>query len=121
VTRKFRVSTTDSNHDQPVFKNTLSRAVVADTINQKWACDITYIQTEEGFVLILAIAYLLLCGIGLIAKTRFKPGAWCSSNRDSECSIYTIGLMMLKKIRATPPQAFAAVLELSETVLRNWG
>ncbi len=66
-------------------------------------------------------AYLLLCGIGLIAKTQFKPSAWCSTNRDHECSIYTIGMIMLEKIDASPPQAFAAVLELSESVSPNWG
>jgi predicted mannosyl-3-phosphoglycerate phosphatase (HAD superfamily) len=37
VKKKFRVCTTDSNHDQPVFENKLDRAFVADTINQKWA------------------------------------------------------------------------------------
>lgn len=72
-------------------------------------------------LLILAIAYLLLCGIGLIAQGRFRPGQWCSTNRGIECSIYTIGLIMLQKIRASPPQALAAVLELSETVAGNWG
>lgn len=72
-------------------------------------------------LLILAIAYLLLCGIGLIVKTQFKPGQWCTTNRDIECSIYTIGLIMLEKIRATPPQALATVLKLSEAVAANWG
>lgn len=72
-------------------------------------------------LLILAIAYLLLCGIGLIAKSRFRPSEWCSTKRDIECSIYTIGMIMLEKIRATPPQALAAILELAETVAGNWG
>jgi len=89
-----------------------------------WSLRDTQITTPERFdrmLLILAIAYLLLCGIGLIAKTKFKPSEWCSTNREIECSIYTIGLIMLDKIRATPPQALVAVLELSETVARNWG
>jgi hypothetical protein len=75
----------------------------------------------DRLLLILAIAYLLLCGIGIIAKTQFTPSAWCSTNRDIECSIYTIGLIMLKKINASPPAAFAAVIELSESVSPNWG
>lgn len=75
----------------------------------------------DRLLLILAIAYLLLCGVGIIAKTRFRPSAWCSTNRQRECSIYTIGLIMLRKMRVTPPQAFAAVLELSESVAPNWG
>ena len=72
-------------------------------------------------LLIPAIACLLLCGVGLIAKQQFRPAAWCSTNRDKECSIYTIGLIMLDKVDASPPAAFAAVLELSESVAPNWG
>jgi hypothetical protein len=75
----------------------------------------------DRLLLILAIAYLLLCGVGLIAKTQLRPSAWCSSNRDKECSIYTIGLIMLDKIDTSPPAAFAAVLDLSESVSPNWG
>ncbi len=75
----------------------------------------------DRLLLILAIAYLLLCGVGLIAKQRFTASAWCSTNRDVECSIYTIGLIMLHQIDVTPPQAFTAVLMLSETVAPKWG
>jgi len=75
----------------------------------------------DRLLLILAIAYLLLCGIGLLAKQQFKPSAWCSTNRDIECSIRTIGCIMLHKITASPPKALAAVLDLSETVAPNWG
>ena len=70
---------------------------------------------------ILAIAYLLLCGMGLLAQRQFRPSAWCSSNRQGECSIYTIGLIMLQKIKVKPPQAFTAILELSELAAPNWG
>jgi hypothetical protein len=75
----------------------------------------------DRLLLILAIAYLLLCGVGLLAKQRFKPSAWCSTNRGIECSVFTIGLIMLAKINASPPTAFRAVLELSESVAPNWG
>jgi hypothetical protein len=82
---------------------------------------ITQPDRIDRLLLILAIAYLLLCGVGLIASTRFKPSAWCSTNRARECSIYTIGMMMLRKMEVTPPKAFAAVFELSESVAPNWG
>jgi hypothetical protein len=82
---------------------------------------ITKPERIDRLLLILAIAYLLLCGVGLIAKARFTPSAWCSTNRDNECSIYTIGLIMLQRIDASPPAAFAAVMELSESVAPNWG
>jgi hypothetical protein len=75
----------------------------------------------DRLLLILAIAYLLLCGVGIIAKTQFTPSAWCSTNRDIECSIYTIGMIMLQKVDASPPKASAAVVQLSETVSPKWG
>jgi hypothetical protein len=81
---------------------------------------ITKPERFDRMLLILAVAYLLLCGIGPIAKTLLQPSAWCSTNRDIECSIHTIGIIMLEKIRAAPPQALAAVLDLSETVAANW-
>lgn len=75
----------------------------------------------DRMLLILAIAYLLLCGIGLIAKTLFPPSQWCSTNRNRECSIYTIGIIMLEKIRASPQRLLAAVMKLSEIAAPNWG
>lgn len=82
---------------------------------------ITRPERLDRLLLVLAIAYLLLCGLGLIAKQQFKPSAWCSTNRDIECSIWTIGLIMLEKMRASPPQALRAVAELWESVSPNWG
>ena len=74
----------------------------------------------DRMLLILAIAYLLLCGLGLIARKRHKPSAWCSASKD-QCSIFLIGLIMLRKLKASPPQAFAAIFDLSEEVAANWG
>ena len=50
VHKKFRVLTTDSNHQHPVFENRLDRDFTATGPNQKWAADITYIHTNEGFL-----------------------------------------------------------------------
>src|SRR5512135_1894228 len=82
---------------------------------------ITRPERIDRLLLILAIAYLLLCGVGLLAQRQFRPSAWCSSNRKNECSIYTIGIIMLQKMDVTPPQAFAAVCDLSQSVAPNWG
>ena len=41
-------TTTDSNHDLPVFPN-LTRDLTVTTINQLWVADITYIQLPRGF------------------------------------------------------------------------
>jgi len=51
--KKFRVRTTDSNHDNPVAPNTLDRKFAVESLDKVWATDITYIHTDEG-VLYLA-------------------------------------------------------------------
>ena len=59
--------------------------------------------------------------MGVIAKRQFTPSAWCSTTREDECSLFTIGLIMLGEVDASPHQALAAVMELSESVAPNWG
>ena len=58
VQRKFRVTTTDSNHPHPVFDNQLGRDFTATAPNQKWAADITYIHTEEGLLYLAGVVDL---------------------------------------------------------------
>ena len=47
--RKFRV-TTDSDHGHPIAENLIDRDFVASRPNEKWATDITYIWTAEGWL-----------------------------------------------------------------------
>jgi putative transposase len=58
VHKKFRVTTTDSNHPHPVFENRLDRDFTASGPNQKWAADITYIHTDEGFLYLAGVVDL---------------------------------------------------------------
>jgi len=53
--RRFRVRTTDSNHDQPLAPNRLAEAPAPQTPNQLWAGDITYVSTAQGWVYVAAI------------------------------------------------------------------
>lgn len=88
-----------------------------------WSLRDTQFKTPERLdrlLLVLAIAYLLLCGLGLIARRTLKPADWCASSKE-QCSVFRIGLIMLAKLKASPPQAFAAVFDLSQTVAQNWG
>lgn len=48
-TRKYK-ATTDSNHGLAVAPNLLNRNFIADAPNQKWAGDISYIWTREGWL-----------------------------------------------------------------------
>lgn len=54
--RKHRkVSTTDSRHSYPVAQNILNRVFQTDKANQKWAADITYIPTQEGWLYLAVV------------------------------------------------------------------
>jgi len=53
--RKFKITTTDSNHDDPVAPNVLDRDFTAERPNQKWLADITYIPTDEGWLYLAAV------------------------------------------------------------------
>jgi putative transposase len=52
---RYRVQTTDSNHDQPLAPNRLVEAPKAAAPNQLWVADITYIETQEGWLYLAAI------------------------------------------------------------------
>ncbi len=56
-TRKHKV-TTDSNHKFNIAPNLLDRNFIADQPNQKWAGDITYIWTREGWLYLAVIVDL---------------------------------------------------------------
>ncbi len=71
--KKFKITTTDSNHDLPVaeriFETENVEAVMAP--NQVWGGDITYIATEEGW---------LFLAIFLDLFTRKVVGFSCDDN-----------------------------------------
>jgi len=52
---RYRVQTTDSNHDEPIAPNRLAQAPKATAPNQLWVADITYIQTQEGWLYLSAV------------------------------------------------------------------
>jgi len=54
-TARYRVRTTDSNHDQPIAPNRLAQEPKATAPNQLWVADITYIETKEGWLYLAAI------------------------------------------------------------------
>jgi putative transposase len=52
--RKFCV-TTDSDHRHPIAENVLNRNFKASCPNEKWATDITYIWTSEGWLYLAVV------------------------------------------------------------------
>ena len=48
--RRFKVQTTDSDHEYPIAPNLLQQRFWAGAPNQVWTADITYIPTGEGWL-----------------------------------------------------------------------
>ena len=56
TTKKFKVSTTDSNHGFSVVENFLNREFDQATgPNQAWVSDITYVWTEQGWLYLACV------------------------------------------------------------------
>ncbi|MBE34852.1 MAG: IS3 family transposase [Opitutaceae bacterium] len=53
--RRYRVRTTDSNHDQPVAPNRLKVADRPTRIDEVWVSDITYVSTQEGWLYLAGV------------------------------------------------------------------
>jgi len=53
--RRFRVSTTDSNHTLPIAPNLLARNFTVAAPNTVWAGDMTYIPTGEGWLYLAVV------------------------------------------------------------------
>jgi transposase InsO family protein len=99
--RKF-VVTTDSRHEQPVAANVLDRDFQADAPNQKWAGDITYIATWQGWLYLAVVmdlfsrkivgwatssslqATLVLDALAMALRRR-TPGAGLLHHSDRGC------------------------------------
>lgn len=52
--KKFKV-TTDSKHNKPIHENKLDRKFTAEKPNQSWVSDITYIETQEGWLYLAVV------------------------------------------------------------------
>ena len=48
--RKYKPQTTQSNHPFGISANILNQDFLAQQTNEKWGCDISYIQTLEGWL-----------------------------------------------------------------------
>jgi transposase InsO family protein len=88
---RYRVQTTDSNHDQPIAPNRLAQAPKATAANQLWVADITYIETGEGWLFLAAI-------LDLYSR---KIVGWAMSERiDTVLILKALGMALLHR---SPP------------------
>lgn len=53
--RRFKVMTTDSNHNLPIAPNILNRDFYASKVDEKYVGDITYIPTSEGWLYLATV------------------------------------------------------------------
>jgi len=55
MARPRRVRTTDSRHDLPIAPNLLDRNFTATAPNRVWLADITYVETDQGWLYLAAV------------------------------------------------------------------
>lgn len=75
----------------------------------------------DRLILILALAIILLTGLGLVARGRYRPGEWCSSNNPGECSDVTVGRRMWARIEVPPERLLDEVVRATLLSVGNWG
>ncbi len=55
MARPRRVRTTDSRHDFPIAPNLLERNFIAAAPNRIWLADITYVETDQGWLYLATV------------------------------------------------------------------
>lgn len=53
--QRYRVSTTDSDHHEPIAPNIINQEFNASFPHEKWGADITYVPTQEGWLYLAVI------------------------------------------------------------------
>src|SRR5262249_38169505 len=82
---------------------------------------IQYAERFDRFLLILALAYILLVGLGLQARLDHNPSQWCTNTRDSECSVFTIGKGLVSGFNYIPDELLRRVRYATEQAAARWG
>ena len=75
----------------------------------------------DRFLLIVALASILLVGLGLMARLDHDPRAWCTNRRAAECSAFTIGRAMLDRTNYPPDELLRMVRAATIQVGMQWG
>lgn len=80
--RRRKPRTTDSDHGRPVAENLLERDFTATGPNQKWVSDITYIDTDEGWLYLAVVIDLFSRRVvGWSTADHMKAGLVCQATR----------------------------------------
>ena len=80
--RPRKPRTTDSDHTRPVAENVLERDFTATGPNQKWVSDITYIDTDEGWLYLAVVIDLFSRKVvGWSTADHMKADLVCEATR----------------------------------------
>jgi hypothetical protein len=89
-----------------------------------WGLRDTQVGTPDRLdrlLLVLALAYILLVGLGLHCRRHYRPGHWCSNNRDDTLCDFAIARAMLGKVAIRAATAFRLLLAATVAAAPNWG
>jgi hypothetical protein len=75
----------------------------------------------DRFLLAVALAHILLVGLGLKARLDYDASAWCTNRRGAECSAFTIGKAMLDRTNYPPDDLLRMVRSATIQVGKQWG
>lgn len=93
---RYRVQTTDSNHAQPIAPNLMATAPTPTVPNQIWVGDITYIETQEGWLYLAAV----------LDRYSRKIVGWAMSERIDTDLVLKAFAMALRHRQPTAPVLF---------------
>jgi Transposase DDE domain len=82
---------------------------------------ITYPDRFDRFLIVVALAYLLLVGLGPKARPDSDPSAWCTSRRAGECRVLTIGKARIDRLDCPPEQVLRMLRWATIEVGSKWG
>ncbi len=75
----------------------------------------------DRFLLVVALASILLVGLGLKARLDYDPRAWCTNRRAAECSAFTIGRAMWERLNYSPDDLLRMIRAATIQVGKPWG
>lgn len=85
--KRFKIITTDSNHDLPIYKN-LIKDLEVTKLNQVWVADLTYILLPKGHIYLAAI---------LDRYSRRCIGWALSKNIDADLALEALEMAIKKR------------------------
>jgi hypothetical protein len=98
------------------------------SLRNGWALRLTQLTKAERLdrlLLIVALAYWLLVGLGLLARQNYQPSLWCSTNREKpgrwQCSAFTIGRAVRVQLCERQDAAFQAAATATAYAAISWG